>query len=67
MYRRGLLVDIECVYKTGVVNSCTFQLEKDMNNEELFANVYYIMKDNFLLKKYRLSISDRWSRWHYIA
>lgn len=67
MYAKGTPVELEIEYKTGMTDTATVEIEKEMTEQELFDVMEELMKDFFLLKRYRVSVADRWSRWHYVA
>lgn len=67
MYAKGTQIEIELQYNTGVTERITMDLQKTMSTSEMFSNIEYIFKEIFPLKKYRISVADRWSQWHYVA
>lgn len=67
MYAKGTPIEVELNYNTSVTEKVTLELQKNMSATEIFSIVENLLSGVFLLKKYRVSVSDRWSQWHYVA
>ena len=67
MYAKDTLIEVELNYNTSVTEKVTLELQKAMSATEIFSIVENLCSGVFLLQKYRVSVSDRWSQWHYVA